>query len=583
MLTQLSIRNYRGFHQHLLDLRPFTIAVGQNNAGKSTLVEALRLVAIVTERYRSLAYHPPPEWADLPLRDHGVSPSLEGAEINFATLYHRYGDPPAVVVATFSSGETISIHLGGDQDIHAVLRGQDGEIARSKSHATRLRLPLVSAMPQLSPVAPEEAVLTDEYIRRSLSSPLASRHFRNQLFVLNQFFQEFRATAEDNWHQLQVKALDVSGQGPDARLTLQIRNQDFVGELGLMGHGLQMWLQVIWFITRSRGAHTVILDKPDVYMHPDLQRRLVRYLRTRFQQIIITTHSVEIMSEVQPDQILIVDRRHERSAFAEGLESVQRVLEGLGSAQNIHLTRLWATKRLLLVEGKDLQIFARVHALLFPDSDSLQLIPTLQIGGWSGWPYAVGSSMVFKNAMGQDVTSYCVLDSDYHTPEEIDERRLDARRRGVQLHIWSRKEIENYLVVPSAIARVIEQRIESGKKAPSEAEVRAKAIGLADSRETEILDSLANEYLLRDRAAGLQAANRRAREHLRVHRERDSHLLSIVSGKALLSDLSSWSSSTYGASFGARGILNALQRAEVAEELGKVVTAIEHSWSFGEV
>lgn len=581
MLEELYLRNYRGFAEHRMALRAFTIAVGRNNAGKSTVVEALRLVAIVTERYRNLSYMPPPEWANLPRRYYGVSPSLKGTEINFATLYHRYGDPPAVVEARFSGGEGIAIYLGGNEEIYAVITNSEGEIVRSKAVASITRLPLVSAMPQLSPLSIEEAPLTEDYVRSALSSPLASRHFRNQIYSLGQLFEEFQAMAEDNWHGLQVRSLEREGQGQDARLFLHVRNLDFVGEVGLMGHGLQMWLQVIWFLTRSRGAHTVILDEPDVYMHPDLQRRLVRYLRTRFQQIVLTTHSVEIMSEVNPEQILIIDRLHEESTFADNLDAVQSVLSGLGSAQNIHLTRLWGAKRFLLLEGKDVQILNKIHNILFPGSESFQLIPTMQIGGWAGWPYAIGSSMAFKNAMGQNVTTYCVLDSDFHTPEELEERREEAARRGVQLHIWSRKEIENYLVIPSAIARVIGGR--SGEMgAPSEEKILSKAIELSDSREEEILDNLGNEFFLRDRGAGHQAANRKARQRLRITRERDGNLLRLVSGKALLSDLSSWSSREYGVSFSFRGILASLKREEIPEEMGKVVTAIENGWSFDE-
>ena len=285
------------------------------------------------------------------------------------------------------------------------------------------------------------------------------------------------------------------------------------------------------------------------------------------------------MSEVDPQQILIIDRRRDKSEFAGSIDAVQRVLSGLGSAQNIHLTRLWATRRLLLVEGKDLQIFAKVHAVLFPDADSLQLIPSLQIGGWTGWHYAVGSSMAFRNAMGQEVITYCVLDSDYHTPEEISERLDDARAKSVQLHIWSRKEIENYLIVPEAIARVIAARA-SGHRAPAPAEVYAKAVALADSYQNEILDDVANEYFLRDRRAGHQAANRKARIRLHSSHEENGNLLPLASGKALLSDLSTWATEKYGVSFGPAGILHALRREEIAEELGKVVAAIENSWRF---
>ncbi|PYS69901.1 MAG: hypothetical protein DMF73_13950 [Acidobacteria bacterium] len=45
MLTKLILRNFRGFENHELPLRETTVIVGRNNAGKSTVVEALRLAA----------------------------------------------------------------------------------------------------------------------------------------------------------------------------------------------------------------------------------------------------------------------------------------------------------------------------------------------------------------------------------------------------------------------------------------------------------------------------------------------------------------------------------------------------------
>ena len=61
ILEELQLKNFRGFENHKLPLRSLSILVGRNNAGKSSIVEALRLIAIVTARYQYLAYHPPKE------------------------------------------------------------------------------------------------------------------------------------------------------------------------------------------------------------------------------------------------------------------------------------------------------------------------------------------------------------------------------------------------------------------------------------------------------------------------------------------------------------------------------------------
>ncbi len=63
MIVQLKLHNFRGFDEHVLPLSNVTMVVGPNNAGKSSIVEALRLVALVTSRYRSLQFRqPPPGW-----------------------------------------------------------------------------------------------------------------------------------------------------------------------------------------------------------------------------------------------------------------------------------------------------------------------------------------------------------------------------------------------------------------------------------------------------------------------------------------------------------------------------------------
>ena len=180
-------------------------------------------------------------------------------------------------------------------------------------------------------------------------------------------------------------------------IQLNVRDEDFVAEIGAMGHGLQMWLQTMWFLARSQGASTVILDEPDVYMHPDLQRRLIRFIKNKYPQVIVTTHSVEIMSEVDVDEILVIDKKRLRSRFAGTLPAVQKLIEHIGSVHNINLAKLWHSRRCVLVEGKDIKLLSEVHNILYPKStDSLSSFPNMPIGGWGGWNYAVGSFYAIK-------------------------------------------------------------------------------------------------------------------------------------------------------------------------------------------
>jgi len=345
-----------------------------------------------------------------------------------------------------------------------------------------------------------------------------------------------------------------------------------------MGHGVQMWLQTIWFLTRTAATAIIVLDEPDVYMHPDLQRKLLRFLRGRYPQCIIATHSTEILAEAEANNVLILDRTRQKSTFTTALPAVQSVLDHIGSSQNLQLTRLWTSKRLLLVEGKDLKFLKRFQDLLFPESEQpIDAIPNMSIGGWAGWPYAVGSAMLLQNAVGEDILTYCILDSDYYTEEENEQRRAEAARKNVQLHIWKKKEIENYLIVPTAISRVIYARRQPRTGAPSLASIQ-KAVGdIAASMKDATTDALAQEIYNQDRSRGIANANVRARFRIEEAWRSENGRISIISGKDLLSRLSHWCQENFGIGFGAAAIAYAIKRDELDQEIVQVLTAIENS------
>lgn len=168
-----------------------------------------------------------------------------------------------------------------------------------------------------------------------------------------------------------------------------------------MGSGLQMWLQIMWFICRSKECETIILDEPDVYMHPDLQRKLLKIIQIRFKQVIIATHSVEIISEVEPRNIVSISKESKQMHYANSEKAVQNIIDNIGSVHNIALLRLSMTKKCVFVEGDDLKILSKFHKILYPESDvSLETLPSISLGGWCNLDEAFGASNCFMRKLG---------------------------------------------------------------------------------------------------------------------------------------------------------------------------------------
>jgi len=568
MLDRIRIKNFRGFEDHVLKLLPTTVIVGRNNAGKSTIVEALRLISLAVEFAKSRGYVPRQWIISRHLRTAKTrAPTLLTFEIDTDSVFHRYGSPPATINAFFCSGAQIEITVFPD------------EIRASFRAASQSAIPHVSILPQVAPVAKEEKELNGDYVRGALSSVLAPLHFRNQIRVFSQYFRAFKAAAEASWPGLRIFPPEILRKSlTERRLTMMVRDGDFTAEIAWMGHGLQMWLQTMWFLARSKDHKTVILDEPDVYMHADLQRRLIRFLKTQKRQVIIATHSAEIMAEVEPDEILIVKKEDAKSDFASSLPIAQEILIGLGSVHNLQLSRLAAARRYVFVEGEDISVLKRFHDTLFPNSSVPLDTLSMPISGWSGWHYAIGTAQFLSNTAGSNLSRYCILDRDYHLPAEIAARQRDAVQRCIRLHIWNRKELENYLLVPAAIARFIARKSELLR--PIEKDVAEKIDAIAESLKNDVINSVGNEIQLQNRSYGFAKVSGEARRAVEIAWKTRQGRWAIIPGKCAFSQLSGWSKLTFNVSFGAVNIAKEIRATELDAEVIDVVSAIEKDKAF---
>ena len=352
MLTKLKIQNFRCYENSTITFQRTSILVGRNNAGKSTLIEALKILSEVSKKYKTSGFSAPPSWVSGE-PDNGFSPSIDRLSISDRGLFYMYRNPPAVIEATFSNGAGIKVFIGEGTSVFAQVFAPDGTPARNSKEAKTINLPTIEVLPQISAVLDTEVVLKKETVERNMSTRLASRNFRNQLLFYPQYFPRFKQMAEDTWEHLQVKSLEKTISDSGQTLQFYIRDNAFESEIGWMGHGLQMWLQTMWFISRCDEHSIVVLDEPDVYMHADLQRRLIRLVSSMFSQLIVATHSVEIMEEVTSNSIIPIDSKRRQIKPIGKHHLLEKLTDEMGSAFNLDLSRMFLSKRFMIWEGED--------------------------------------------------------------------------------------------------------------------------------------------------------------------------------------------------------------------------------------
>lgn len=558
MIKKLIIKNFRCYENTTISFNGTSILVGKNNAGKSTSIEALKIISSVTRKYRTLHFVAPPKWVKN-IEDHGVFPNVENMNISDRGIFNMYGNPPAIIEALFSNGTSIKAFVGEELSIFALLYNEKGKPIRNSKEAKMVDIPIIEVLPQISAVLDTEKLIKKITIDKNRSTRLASRNFRNQLYYYDEAFPEFKELVESTWEELQVNHVESVFTDDSQILQFYVRVRAFEAELGWMGHGLQMWIQTMWFISQCANNAIVVLDEPDVYMHADLQRRLVRLITPMFSQVIIATHSLEIIEEVPSDCIIPIDSQ-KRQVKPIGDESALYTLsEQLGSPLNIDLARIFISNHFVIWDGgdKDRSILSAFQSVLYPkDLHPIITYPKAYVNGWNDWDKTVAIAEVFAlNKMPVDL--FCISNSGYYTLEQIQERIDNAKTHGIKLHVWTKNEIDNYAININVIERYLE------------AESR---IGVVDK--LQIIDKIKDILLpIFKRVEGL-AKNNGKNAKIDETNYRLDEPLNIISGKEFFSALSIWTRKEYGVSISARKIVPYFYPNEVPDEIKNVIDAL---------
>ncbi len=566
MIEKLELKNYRCFADTTIRFKEISVLVGKNNAGKSTLIEALRMVSIALSKYCHTTYGDLPSEFGLPLRDRGFRLDVERYKIDLRGIVYRYGDGYASLKAYFDNGCALTVYAN-TEIVYAVIYGNDGKSIKNKSQAAKLSIKKVSILPQIGLIKENEKRLMDDTVEKDKETYLSSRHFRNELLKYkDQYWDVFVELATQTWHGLRINSIDYLVA--DNLVRLFVSDTDFTAEIGFMGSGLQMWLQIIWFLARTSDSTTVILDEPDVYMHPDLQRKLIRLVQYRYPQVIISTHSVEIISEVEPRSILTVDKNAKHLKYASDLQAVQNMIDEMGEISNLSLARLGIARKCVFVEGDDLKLLSKIaEAIGKKRFDSLESLPCVPVGGFNNLREAYGMSKLLKKETNGSIECICILDRDYYPDDLIAKKHEEAEKNHLKLHVWKRKEIENYLLEPEVLFRL------SGLSKDMYNSFVEKYEKLVNKMKDYVFDQMAQD-IAKNKKGNTSEANKIARRYLNCHWKCLDDKLKIIGGKKLLKEINKWFRNEYNIHLSTTRIISEYKPDEFDPEIIEVINML---------
>lgn len=569
--SSVRFRNVKTLRDFSISLRPMNVAVGPNNSGKSTIVGAFRVLAagLTTARAKT------PERIGSTLRRGWRIPEL-AIPISMENIHTDYEEVESSVTFQLSNGNALELSFPQAGGAILFVGGESKQVDRPSDF--RLNYPVeVSVIPELGPVEHEEEVVLEVTVRRGLNTHRASRHFRNYWRYFPDNFDGFREDLQRTWPGVDIEAPRL--ENPlDTKLTMFAREGRYIRELYWAGFGFQVWCQLLTHLRRASGSSLIVVDEPETYLHPNLQRQVLRLLRDSGSEVFVATHSSEIVAEAEPSEILIVDRSRKSARRAGDIRGVQTALDHIGSARNVVLTQLARTSSTMLVEGDDFSLVRTLaRSLDLSGLSSGAAIAPFPLEGFPTVERVRSIRDAIRQALGPDVFVAAVFDRDYRCDEEVEELRSLFRRHVDIVHILDQHEIENYLLSPATVDRALSRawKVNHGNAPPppGATDLLSRA---AERLKPEVIAGRGAERhrFVRSSGTSVLSANRVAIAEVDAAWGSLDGRLGMVPGKELLSEVNRLLQPD-GVELSFQALANSVAATDIAGDLSRFLTLVE--------
>ncbi len=230
-----------------------------------------------------------------------------------------------------------------------------------------------------------------------------------------------------------------------------------------MGTGVQHIVMLGYLLIATRQDRAVFIEEPETNIHPGAQRFLLEQLKKDGRQFFLTSHSPVFVSPDNGRAVFKVESVG-NSATAH-LVSNRADLESTLNTLGVRNSDILFSDAVLFVEGKSdrdiLKVWAETLGVsLDAQGTSILLVESTEAAVRDT---KTRSELLQQLSQATTVPHRILLDRD-----ERPEAELKALRGvlGESVHVLARRELENYLLVPNILARVMSARFEQQKQSP---------------------------------------------------------------------------------------------------------------------
>ena len=530
LIKHIHVENFKRWDTLDADLKAIDCLVGPNNSGKTSLLQALALFDFCVHHCLSARN------GGLETKSRSIAPE-EFYVIPCANPTDLWTDrkPQAAgkhriisIKATFDNDFEATAKVDLNYNRFGVSLSCSDE---SEDALRRLRDVHISYLPVFSTFLTEEERKTPAVIEDALARGRANSVIRNLLLNLKEANRQ--KLLEEVLQRLFPDLQDISitfDEANDRYISFTYHEQGRPKEFDVFmaGSGFQQFVYLFGFV-HLRQPTVILLDEPDVHLHGTLQHGLLSELKRLVEtgkQVLIATHSRELIGRISPQNILSVDNgRATRLSVA---FDVYDVLDKMGSLDPTQLPMIQAWRRVLVVENRtDWELLSVFCEKCVPPGVWSEVKRRVAVCYACGNPWKQDMARLRTQlqqmiaVQGQALEVFVVADRDYHPDAPSLLRHLPQEH--IQWHVWNRTEIENYLLCLDGILRVLEQ---PGHEFPlGQDALRSEFRRLVESSRNSANDRLVKAFHEYGRKLGASwdpaTLSRKAREFLEENWERD--------------------------------------------------------------